>query len=163
MNGDDVPVGRVLSRREAAKLLGSAGAAWFAAGLGVPAPAMAAQTSGCVVRPQQTEGPFFVDESLERSDIRSDPASGRAVKGTPLALAFLVSRFSKGKCEPLSGAQVDLWHCDAEGAYSDVEDAVGQKFLRGHQLTDPRGQARFVTIYPGWYSGRAVHIHFKIR
>jgi protocatechuate 3,4-dioxygenase beta subunit len=163
MNGDDSPMGRVLSRREAAKLLRSAGAAWLAASLGVPGSATAAQASGCVVRPQQTEGPFFVDESLDRSDIRADPASGRVVKGTPLALTFVVSRVAREKCEPLPRAQVDLWHCDPDGVYSDVDDAVGLKFLRGHQLTDARGHARFVTIYPGWYSSRAVHIHFKIR
>ena len=62
---------------------------------------------------------------------------------------------------------VDIWHCDAAGVYSDVTDrgfsTVGQKFLRGFQNTDANGVAKFVTIYPGWYSGRAVHIHFKIR
>lgn len=54
---------------------------------------------------------------------------------------------------------VDLWHCDHRGAYSDGDE----KFLRGYQVTDARGRARFKTIYPGWYSGRTVHIHFKLR
>jgi protocatechuate 3,4-dioxygenase beta subunit len=62
---------------------------------------------------------------------------------------------------------VDIWHCDASGVYSDVSDpsfnTMGQKFLRGYQVTDGSGSVRFSTIYPGWYSGRAVHIHFKIR
>jgi hypothetical protein len=62
---------------------------------------------------------------------------------------------------------VDIWHCDAQGVYSDATDpgfnTVGQKFLRGYQETDANGQAQFLTIYPGWYNGRAVHIHFKIR
>jgi protocatechuate 3,4-dioxygenase beta subunit len=62
---------------------------------------------------------------------------------------------------------VDIWHCDALGVYSDVQDpgfnTIGQKFLRGYQVTDAHGEARFVTIYPGWYPGRTVHIHFKIR
>jgi len=62
---------------------------------------------------------------------------------------------------------VDIWHCDAQGVYSDVQDpefnTIGQKFLRGYQITDARGEARFVTLYPGWYPGRTVHIHFKIR
>lgn len=62
---------------------------------------------------------------------------------------------------------MDVWHCDAMGVYSGVEDpgfsTVGQSFLRGYQLTDEAGEARFRTIYPGWYAGRAVHIHFKIR
>jgi protocatechuate 3,4-dioxygenase beta subunit len=70
-------------------------------------------------------------------------------------------------CLPLAGAIVDVWHCDALGVYSDVADpgfdTSGQKFLRGFQQTDGDGVARFLTIYPGWYPGRTVHIHFKIR
>ncbi len=62
---------------------------------------------------------------------------------------------------------MDLWHCDGLGVYSDVEDpsftTLGQKFLRGYQRTDSRGEAKFVTIYPGWYPGRTVHIHIKVR
>jgi protocatechuate 3,4-dioxygenase beta subunit len=62
---------------------------------------------------------------------------------------------------------VDIWHCNALGAYSDVSDpgfdTSGQQFLRGYQATDANGVAAFTTIYPGWYSGRTVHIHFKIR
>ena len=123
----------------------------------------AAQGTGrvpaCVVRPQQTEGPFFIDEKLNRSDIRSDPGRNDARPGAVLQLAFAVSRLSGGACAPLSGAQVDVWHSDALGAYSDG----AQKFLRGYQVTDDTGAARFVTIYPGAYQGRAVHIHFKIR
>jgi protocatechuate 3,4-dioxygenase beta subunit len=120
-----------------------------------------------MVRPEQMEGPYFVDERLHRSDIRSDPASGQIKQGTPLTLTFQVMRLNAGNCGPLPGAQVDIWHCDATGVYSDVQDpwfnTTGQKFLRGHQITDMRGEARFVTIYPGWYPGRTVHLHFKIR
>ena len=62
---------------------------------------------------------------------------------------------------------MDIWHCNALGAYSDVSDpgfdTSGQQFLRGYQATDANGVATFSTIYPGWYSGRTVHIHFKIR
>lgn len=127
----------------------------------------AAVLPSCVVRPEQAEGPFFVDEQLNRSDIRSDPATGLVKAGAPLTLAFLVSRIS-GTCQPLPGAMVDVWHCDADGIYSGVEDrfagsTAGQSFLRGYQLTDANGLATFTTIYPGWYPGRTVHIHFKIR
>jgi protocatechuate 3,4-dioxygenase beta subunit len=70
-------------------------------------------------------------------------------------------------CVPLEGATVDVWHCDALGVYSDVDDpgfsTVGQQFLRGYLVTDASGVAAFTTIYPGWYQGRAVHIHFKVR
>jgi protocatechuate 3,4-dioxygenase beta subunit len=157
MTFDDAQGGRVLSRREVVALLGLAGA-----GLLSPR-AAGGQGPACVVRPQQSEGPFYVDERLERSDIRSDPATGEARPGVPLALAFAVSTLHGGRCTPLAGAVVDVWHCDALGAYSDVGGATaGQKFLRGYQVTDGAGQARFTTIYPGGYAGRAVHIHFKV-
>lgn len=121
----------------------------------------------CVVRPEQTEGPYFVDERLHRTDIRSDPTNGKTSPGTQLSLTFEVSHVRSGECHPLPDAQVDVWHCDAMGVYSDVRDpgfsTVGQKFLRGYQLTDAQGTARFLTIYPGWYPIRTVHMHFKIR
>jgi protocatechuate 3,4-dioxygenase beta subunit len=87
--------------------------------------------------------------------------------GAILQLTFNVSRITNGTCTPLAGAQVDIWQCDALGIYSDVIDprfnTIGQRFLRGYQVTDALGRARFTTIYPGWYQGRTVHIHFKIR
>jgi protocatechuate 3,4-dioxygenase beta subunit len=117
---------------------------------------------GCVVRPEQTEGPFFVDERLRRSDLRSDPHDGTLRPGKRLDLGFHVSRVGKA-CSPVEGLLVDVWHCDHEGRYSDVEGQAGHPFLRGFQPTDEYGLARFTTIYPGWYPGRTVHIHFKIR
>jgi protocatechuate 3,4-dioxygenase beta subunit len=131
------------------------------------ASAQQAAIPACVVRPAQMEGPYFVEERLLRSDIRLDPATNRVTAGAVLELSFAVSRLGSNGCTPLSGAQVDVWQCDALGVYSDVTDcsfkSVGQKFLRDHQMTDAAGLARFTTIYPGWYPGRAVHIHFKIR
>jgi uncharacterized protein (TIGR03437 family) len=123
----------------------------------------------CVARPAQTEGPYFVDERLNRSDIRSDPATGAVKAGVPLRLKFNVNYVSGSTCAPLPGALVDIWHCDAAGAYSDVSagggnpNTLGQKFLRGYQVTDANGNVEFLTIYPGYYVGRTVHIHFKIR
>ena len=129
--------------------------------------ASAKPTVSCVVKPQQTEGPYFVEEKLNRSDIRSDPSDNSVKQGVPLRLAFQVSRIDGSSCVPLQGAIVDIWHCDALGVYSDVTDpsfnTVGKKFLRGYQVTDANGTVEFVTIYPGWYPGRTVHIHFKIR
>ena len=129
--------------------------------------APAAAADPCVVRPEQTEGPYFVDERLNRSDIRSDPSNGFVKDGVPLAITFAVQRIDGSSCVPLAGVLVDIWHCDALGVYSDVQDpgfnTVGQKFLRGYQVTDANGAASFVTIYPGWYQGRTVHIHFKLR
>ena len=120
-------------------------------------------TTGCVVRPEQTEGPFFVEEALDRSDLRLDPSDGSVKPGVPLELTLLVSRLDGGRCAPWPGVRVDLWHSDHLGVYSDVGGTAGKKFLRGYQLTDGDGRARFTTIYPGAYSGRAVHIHFKLR
>ena len=125
--------------------------------------AASAAVPDCVVRPELTEGPYFVDEKINRSDIRSNPADGAVRPGVPLTLAFALSQVGTGACVPLQGAQIDVWHCDATGVYSDVQGSSGTKFLRGYQLTDAQGRAQFTTIYPGWYQGRAVHIHFKIR
>jgi len=160
--------GRLLSRREALRCLGAAGVAWLMAGSLNPRLSEAGTLGpSCVVRPEQMEGPYFVDERLNRSDIRSDPTGGQVRPGTPLALTLQISSLNAGGCQPLAGTQVDIWHCDAQGIYSDVQDpgfyTIGQKFLRGYQITDARGEARFVTVYPGWYPGRTVHIHFKIR
>lgn len=174
---DDKPVGRVLSRREVLALLGSAGAAMLVGGsftkfgidqaTSTPAVTGTAALPTCVVRPEMTEGPYFVDEKLNRSDIRIDPSDGSVKDGVQLRLAFHVFQLGTNSCQPLQGAQVDVWHCDAQGVYSDTNDpgfnTTGKKFLRGYQVTGANGAAEFLTIYPGWYQGRTVHIHFKIR
>jgi protocatechuate 3,4-dioxygenase beta subunit len=122
-------------------------------------PTASTPVPSCVVRPELTEGPFFVDEKLNRSDIREDRG------GVPVTLAFNVSQVSGAECTALQGAQVDVWQCDAAGAYSGIgqNNTAGKKFLRGYQVTDAAGRATFVTIFPGWYQGRTIHIHFKIR
>ena len=168
MKDEDRHSGRLVSRREVMAYLGATGAIWLTGGRLLPQWALAGTLEpSCVVRPEQTEGPYFVDEHLHRSDIRSDPTDAQLRPGTPLTLQLLVSRLDTGNCQPLLGAQVDIWHCDALGLYSDVRDpgfdTVGKKYLRGYQMTDARGEVRFVTVYPGWYPGRTVHIHFKIR
>jgi protocatechuate 3,4-dioxygenase beta subunit len=104
--------------------------------------------------PELTEGPYYLDLDLVRSDI----TEGRP--GLPLDLR--VNVVDADACEPLEGAAVDIWHCDAEGAYSGVEGAEGETFCRGVQLTDASGLAEFRTVFPGWYTGRAVHIHVKV-
>jgi protocatechuate 3,4-dioxygenase beta subunit len=174
LHDDDKPVGRVLSRREILALLGGSGVA-LVAGLSLPRLVAAQPTAvptatalpACVVRPELTEGPYFVDDQLNRMDIRVDPATDMIKEGIPLRLKYRVSDVTGGVCAPLEGAQVDVWHCDAEGVYSGVQDrsfdTSGEQWLRGYQITDADGIAEFVTIVPGWYSGRAVHIHFKIR
>lgn len=133
-----------------------------------PRPAWDLSQVSCVTRPALTEGPFFVDELLNRSDIRSDPSNGAIKPGVPVKIRFNVGKVSGNSCAPLAGAFVDLWHCDASGGYSDVSgqgnpNNLGQKFLRGYQITDSNGAVEFTTIYPGWYSGRTVHFHYKVR
>jgi protocatechuate 3,4-dioxygenase beta subunit len=82
-------------------------------------------------------------------------------------LRLRVLSAAKDGCAPMAGAVVDIWHCDAAGVYSDARDpgfnTIGKKFLRGSQRTDADGNVAFTTIYPGWYEGRTVHIHFKVR
>jgi len=165
MRSEDLPVGRLLTRREALALIGVSGAALFGGALRPSAAADA--PPGCVVRPAQTEGPFFVDGELERSDIRSDARGDNVRQGIPLKLKFNVTRIGDASCAALAGAQVHVWHSDASGRYSDVgaRNASGTslQFLRGYQVTDALGTAQFITIFPGWYGGRTAHIHFKIR
>lgn len=197
IHDDDKPIGRLLSRREVLILFGTASAAAISTlsmmrgavdeatttvttssdttPLGAVTPegvasiATPAILPDCVVVPALTEGPYFVDETLERQDIRADSSSEIVKEGVLLNLVFRVSDVSGGKCQPLARAQVDVWHCDAEGRYSGVVDRMvgfdttDQDWLRGYQITDENGLAAFRTIYPGWYPGRAVHIHFKIR
>jgi protocatechuate 3,4-dioxygenase beta subunit len=132
------------------------------ANTGAAAAASSSGGSSCVLTASLEEGPFFVDEKLNRADIRTDPVTGAVSTGIPLALTFNVSRVANNACTPLTGAYLDVWHCDSGGIYSDV-DGSSQKFLRGYQVTDPNGIASFATVYPGWYPGRTVHIHFKLR
>ncbi len=161
----------VISRRQALILLGAAGATMVAGRSNVYS-ATPSSTGGklpaCIVTPKQTEGPFFVDERLKRSDIRLDPSDGSVKSGVPLHLTLRVSAVGAAACTPLSGAIVDLWQCDAVGVYSAVNEPGSQStaaktFLRGYQVTESDGSAQFTTIYPGWYPGRTVHIHFKVR
>jgi len=175
MENEDKPVGQILTRRDALKLLGVGSAALFAA-YGLPADRgthlvedmeTIESALNCIVRPELTIGPYFVDDQLNRFDIRYDPLEDNFSKGSLLLLNINVFNIGKNSCTPLEGARVDVWHCDAMGIYSGVTERVfntiGQKFLRGYQLTDAKGLARFRTIYPGWYSGRTVHIHLTIR
>ena len=151
----------LLDRREALALLGRA-AVLVVAGCGsVP------EGPACVLARELTAGPYWRDEPLHRSDLRWD-TSGTEVDPRPgvlLQLAIRVHTSSDDWCHPVRGARVDLWHCDAAGVYSDVPErgTGGQDFLRGYQITDEAGQVTFSTIFPGWYAGRAVHIHGRVR
>lgn len=115
--------------------------------------------SGCTLYPRQTAGPFYLDLDSLRSDI-TEGKGGMALS--------LVLQVQSVECAPLKDLAVDVWQCDAAGVYSGFPgqlgglDTTGQTFLRGTQVTDAAGVAKFVTIYPGWYPGRTTHIHFKV-
>ena len=137
-------------------------------GLAVPpAWAEAADDAGlvapsvCLLSPETTPGPYYLDPGLVRADITE------GLPGAPLALVLQVV---DADCRPLAGARVDVWHCDAGGDYagfarqgSDRErDTRGETFLRGTQFADARGVAVFETIWPGWYRGRTPHVHYTV-
>ncbi len=171
MDHDDQTIGKILSRREA---LMTAGMAGFGLVLGFGGKKALAQQTGpklnLVATPQLTEGPFFVDKKLDRSNLIGDSKRPGVVEGLPLLLKFKVYELDGTQGDPLKGAMVDVWHCDADGIYSGEpsnpiqgEDTSGEYWLRGFQMTDEKGEVEFQTIYPGFYMGRAIHIHFKIR
>lgn len=110
------------------------------------------QESSCTLTAEQTEGPFYFDVDKIRTDIREDR------EGIPLRLVVRVR--DAETCEPLRNAVIDIWHCDAGGAYSGFDEEG--TFLRGAQVTDADGIAEITTLYPGWYQGRTVHIHAKV-
>ena len=124
-----------------------------------------------VATPQVTEGPFFVDENLLRSDLVSPGSSRSTVSGGfPLTLSFTLYNLVGTLATPMAGAHIDIWHADAIGTYSDEassgiqsESTTGQTWLRGYQVTGTDGKVTFQTIHPGWYTGRTPHIHVKIR
>ena len=158
-----------VTRRRVLQLAGGLGLAAFGAscstGGGSASPATstastetaaaAAAVPDCVLMPELTEGPYYLDLDLVGSGI------GEGRPGLPFDLRVAV--VDADACEPIEGAAVDVWHCDAKGAYSGVQGAEGETFCRGVQLTDGDGVAAFATVFPGWYTGRAVHIHVKVQ
>jgi protocatechuate 3,4-dioxygenase beta subunit len=151
--------GVTLSRRRALAWLGGLGLAAVVPGCAdddpgaTPTTSVAQGPADCVLMPELTEGPYYLDLDVVRRDI----TEGRP--GAPFDLAVTV--VDADSCEPIEGAAVDVWHCDAEGVYSGVQGDSGT-FLRGVQMTGADGVASFRTIFPGWYTGRAVHVHLKV-
>jgi protocatechuate 3,4-dioxygenase beta subunit len=137
--------------------------------------------------PELTEGPYWVNTMLRRADVRANTSTAKTLpgvvqQGVALKLAINVLDAGNG-CKPLNGVAVDIWHANAHGVYSDESsqqagggttggDTSGQNFLRGYQVTGKdagltgsvvAGQVGFTTIWPGWYTGRAIHIHVRVR
>ncbi len=119
----------------------------------------------CQITPEETAGPYPDKLGMLQDSkyLRSDITEGKT--GVPLTLTLTISN-TNGSCAPLANADVEIWHCDADGNYSEYTqpgyDGTGQTFLRGVQTTDASGQVVFKTIYPGWYQGRVTHIHFQV-
>jgi protocatechuate 3,4-dioxygenase beta subunit len=112
-------------------------------------------TVSCILTPEMTEGPFYIDGEAIRTDITE------GLPGTPLRLDLGVADASS--CEPIKDAVVEVWHADAAGDYSGFGGgASSMTFLRGGQVSDANGRVAIDTIYPGWYQGRTVHIHVKV-
>jgi protocatechuate 3,4-dioxygenase beta subunit len=117
--------------------------------------AAAAAAPSCILAPEQTEGPYYIDDGLIRSNI----TEGK--KGVPLQLRLQV--IDATTCKPIKGATVEAWHCDAIGNYSGFSQPTSQRtYLRGGQRSNAAGNVAFRTIYPGWYRGRTTHIHVKV-
>jgi protocatechuate 3,4-dioxygenase beta subunit len=157
-----------IKRRELLGMVGAAGAAALAFGCGDSPTAASPTTSStstttpttgtnaaCAVTPTETVGPYPSLVDLVRSDIRESR------NGTALTLVISVVNVNSG-CAPVSNANVEVWQCDAAGNYSEYGSQTSQTYLRGIQTTDANGQVTFTTIYPGWYQGRATHIHVEV-
>jgi protocatechuate 3,4-dioxygenase beta subunit len=125
--------------------------------------------ASCTVSPTETEGPFpYASGEINNPLNRSDITGGQT--GLPLTVNFLAVNVNDN-CNVVTGARVDIWHCNKDGYYSGygnqpgilgTKSYIGETWLRGYQLTDSTGVAKFGTIYPGWYSGRATHIHMEV-
>lgn len=152
-----------MRRRDVFRVAGAAGLGLLALasppgrrsllGAGV-ASAQDAALATCTLAPEQTEGPYYVDDVLRRRNV----TEGRP--GTPLWLTLRVA--DAATCAAIPGATVEIWHADANGDYSGYNGFEGQIFMRGQQVVGDAGAATFRTIYPGWYPGRTVHIHVKV-
>lgn len=161
-----------MKRRKALQVLGAMGIGAVLPGTRVVAPAGAAgvvprgqaPAGTCWITPSETEGPYYFNANLVRRDIRTDFDTGQFHDGVPLTMALTVINLG---CTPMPDLIVDVWHCDKDGVYSGYvqpgHNTVGQDFMRGIQVTNASGQCEFLTSYPGWYAGRATHVHFKVR
>lgn len=127
-------------------------------------------TGSCIVTAEEVEGPYpyvggEITNPLQRTDVRSGQT------GLPLSITFNVVN-ANNSCAIVSNARVDIWHCNKDGYYSGygsqtggslgTQSYLGETWLRGYQVTDENGIAKFTTIYPGWYQGRATHIHLEV-
>jgi protocatechuate 3,4-dioxygenase beta subunit len=109
----------------------------------------------CTLTPSLTEGPYYLNNRFARQDI----SEGRP--GLETWYFFLVV---DANCNPVPSAIVDIWHNDGLGVYSGFasQGTQGQTWIRGVQTTAANGLVGFKSIYPGWYPGRATHVHLRV-
>ena len=182
-NSENPPI----SRRQALGLIGSTVGAFAVAGCGggdsstssssssssssgsssSSSSSSGGSSSSCAVTPEGEIGPYFADDSasgFDRSNVLSNLDGTDTQAGVALTLSITVVD-TENDCAALEGVQIDIWHCNAYGVYSDIaaESTSSQTWLRGYQLTDSNGLATFTTIIPGWYQGRTTHIHVRVR
>jgi protocatechuate 3,4-dioxygenase beta subunit len=112
--------------------------------------------AACAASPNETAGPFPSLSQMVRTDIREGKP------GTPLTLTITVVNAGSG-CGPVAATTVEVWQCDATGNYSQYGTQTAATYLRGLQVTNTAGQVVFTTVYPGWYQGRATHIHVEVK
>ncbi|WP_428269783.1 protocatechuate 3,4-dioxygenase [Haliangium sp.] len=120
--------------------------------------------AACALVATTTEGPCTTESDLAREDV------SEGWSGLPVRLALKVVDAS---CNPVAGMTVKIWHTNLEGSYSgqtpnnnmclQQQDYSSQDFFRGVQTTDADGTVYFDTCFPGWYRGRAIHIHFQVK
>ncbi len=154
---------RKVGRREALGVMGAAGAALaFGCGGSPTSPDTSTSTTttgstnaACAVTPTETAGPYPSLTDMFRSDIRDGKT------GTLLTLTVKVVNVTAA-CAAVANANVEIWHCDSAGNYSEYGTQTTQTYLRGIQTTNSNGEVTFTTIYPGWYQGRATHIHLEV-
>jgi protocatechuate 3,4-dioxygenase beta subunit len=167
--GVNVSTKKGFNRREAIGVIGAAAGAALAFGCSDSSTSPSTTTStasttttttgttnaACAVTPQETLGPYPSLTDLIRSDIRESKS------GTVLTLTIKVVNVN-ASCAAVSGANVEIWQCDAAGNYSEYGTQTAQTYLRGIQTSNSNGEVTFTTIYPGWYQGRATHIHVEV-
>jgi protocatechuate 3,4-dioxygenase beta subunit len=173
---------RVITRRRALSALGLLGLA-SCSGSGESGSSSSASGSGtgtdvgtetgstpttptsCVLIPEETAGPYplFADIATAAQFQGQDITEGRT--GVPLRFTLRIVNVNDG-CAAITNAMVYVWHCDKDGVYSGYNqpgaNATGETFCRGVQSTDSNGEVTFLTIYPGWYTGRITHIHIRV-
>lgn len=113
----------------------------------------------CEVSPEETKGPF--SNKTPSDYVRENIIGDR--KGIALLMTLTILNKNNG-CKPFADAVVDVWHCDSLGSYSEYGggNMSNKHFLRGRQITDLNGQVSFISIFPGYYRGRAPHIHVEV-